>query len=392
MKGPITMARARRPLLAAAAALLSLTQVLATESRHAWAAPARQAVGTPSDPPPAHQTSPQAAQQGSPTAPSPAALPADVVDIPVSFTVRNVNRSRSVCAVDGGTYTVRGHLTAPRALLGSGDDLSVTLYQHDIASGEWFWRLDAQGHHLARELAARGHASLTVDRLGYGASDIPNGTGLCLGGSADIAHQITQQLRDGDYRTHGADRETPPAFDQVFLAGQGNGAQLAQIAGYSFDGIDGLVLMDWTDVGLDPRVNAPFFTALGPCLSGADNGYAYYDPTPAAFAEENFTDVPPEVLGLAVPLRSPHPCGEMVSQPTAVLSDLRHLPGIDTPVLLLFGEHDPRVGDPREQRELFTGADTELVTVPGAGHYVTFGRRADVLHDALADWLTRHGG
>ncbi|MFF0449976.1 hypothetical protein ACFYT4_26825 [Streptomyces sp. NPDC004609] len=65
-----------------------------------------------------------------------------ISDIPVSFTVRNVNRTKASCPDDGRTYTVRGHLTAPtRRLEGKGADKAVTLYQHGIAAGEWCWRL-----------------------------------------------------------------------------------------------------------------------------------------------------------------------------------------------------------------------------------------------------------
>ncbi|WP_129842012.1 alpha/beta hydrolase [Streptomyces sp. RFCAC02] len=365
------MARVRRPLLLATATALILTQ--AHTPAHAATA----------GPPTARHTGPVPAAY----TPAPAREEAGIVDLPVSFTVRNVNRSLAACATDGGTYTVRGHLTGPRDLLLGDGDRAITLYQHDIASGEWFWRLDAGGYDYTAELAARGHVSLTVDRLGYGASDRPHGADVCLGGDADIAHQIVQQLRDGTYTVPDGE---PPAFERVFLAGQGNGAQLTQIAGYSFPGIDGLVLMDWTDLGLDPAANAPFLAALPTCLAGADNGYTHYDATPDDFAEANFADTEAAILEQAVPLRNPHPCGDMVSQPGAVLADIRHLPDVDVPVLLVFGAADDRVGDPEQQRALFTGADTELVTVPDAGHYPVFSREATVVHDAVAGWLTRH--
>ncbi|MFC8182271.1 hypothetical protein CH293_17915 [Rhodococcus sp. 14-2470-1b] len=60
--------------------------------------------------------------------------PPNVVDVPVSFTVRNVNDTAVPCSADGRTSTVRGHLTAPAAGIGS----AVTLYEHGIAAGEWY--------------------------------------------------------------------------------------------------------------------------------------------------------------------------------------------------------------------------------------------------------------
>jgi pimeloyl-ACP methyl ester carboxylesterase len=382
------MTRARRLFLVAAAAVFALTPVyLATALE-----PAETPGSTEAERVAAAETAAQDAEEAA-TATRARMDAADIVDLPVSFTVENVNRSLASCPVDGETYTIRGHLTAPRSVLEQPDGRAVTLYQHDIGSGEWFWRLDAEGFHVAEELAQRGQASLTVDRLGYGASDQPHGTATCLGGGADIAHQIVEQLRAGDYTAEGGDAA---AFDSVFLAAQGNGAQLAQIAAYSFGDIDGLVLMDWTDLGLNPEINAPFFAALQPCLvggaEGAD-GYAWYDQGEDAFREANFVDAEPEVVELAVPLQSRHPCGDMVSQLGGVMADVQHIPSIDVPVLFFFGEEDSRVGGPEDQRALFTGTDdTELVTVPGAGHYVVMSRQAPVLHDALADWLTSHSG
>ncbi|MEV8113993.1 alpha/beta hydrolase [Streptomyces xiamenensis] len=318
---------------------------------------------------------------------------ADIVDVPVSFTVVNQNRTLAECPVDGGSYRIEGHLTAPRALLEDGTVPGVTLYQHGIAAGEWYWRLDAEGYHHAEEMALRGHASVTVDRLGYGASDHPDGYLTCIGGEADIAHQITRALREGTYTVADGD---PYAFDRVYLAGQSNGGQISQIAAYSFQDIDGLVIMDWTDLGLTPQANARFFTALNTCLNGAGgegDGYVYYDLGTEEFRDGNFHDTDPEVLRLALPHQNPHPCGDMVAQLGGVLVDLRHLNEITVPVLFLYGEKDARVEGGAEHRALFTGTDdTELLEVPEAGHYMGLERGAPLVHDALADWLDRVSG
>ena len=70
-------------------------------------------------------------------------------------------------------------------------------------------------------MARAGHASVTVDRLGYGASDKPpDGKSVCIGSQADVAHQIVGQLKAGSYTVQGgkarkfkrvgARRATPP--------------------------------------------------------------------------------------------------------------------------------------------------------------------------------------
>ncbi|MDT0320054.1 alpha/beta hydrolase [Streptomyces millisiae] len=324
---------------------------------------------------------------------------ADIVDVPVSFTVVNQNRTLAACAVDGETYTIRGHLTAPRALLegeAAGEETPITLYEHGIAGGEWYWRLDAEGYHYAEELALRGHASLTIDRLGYDSSDQPNGLGSCIGGQADMAHQITEQLRDGSYEIGEPDAlpgDETPSFERVFLAGQSNGGQVIQIAAYSFQAVDGLMIMDWTDLGLTPEANARFFTSLQTCLRGGDDGYAYYDLGTEEFETGNFTETDPEVLELSLPLQNAHPCGDMVSQLGGVLMDVQHVSEIDVPVLFMYGAESARVEGGEEHRALFTGSpDTEVVEIPGAGHYINMALEAQQAFDVAADWLDRQGG
>ncbi|MEW2121763.1 alpha/beta hydrolase [Streptomyces sp. NPDC005474] len=370
--------RLRTVLLGAAAALLTVTPVY-------WATAVAQSPET---------TAERANGASAPHQRKTWRLDKGISDVPVSFTVRNINRSKASCPVDGRTYTVRGHLTAPTRLLeGKSAENAVTLYQHGIAAGEWYWRVEADGYHHAEELAARGHASLTIDRIGYDSSDTLDGLATCIGGQADITHQIIQQLREGTYRSGDAkgSGKAGTSFGKVFLAGQSNGGQIAQIAAYSFHDIDGLVLMDWTDRGLTPQANARFFSALQTCLRGGTKGYVYYDLGPAEFRSGNFHDTDPAVLDLAVPHQNRHPCGDMVSQLGAVLVDLRELKTITVPVLFMYGEKDARVEGGEEHRALFTGTkDTQLITVPDAGHYMGMARQAPLVHNTLAKWLERH--
>ncbi|MFF1353749.1 alpha/beta hydrolase [Streptomyces sp. NPDC058297] len=340
---------------------------------------------------------------------------AGITDVPVSFSVRNTNRSKTGCRTDSGKYRVRGHLTAPSSVLsGSGDGKkkAITLYQHGIAAGEWYWRLDVPGYHYAEELAERGHASLTLDRLGYGASDRPDGFGTCIGAEADIAHQVVRQLRAGTYTVGGKPQEPAKTggetakgaakatrFDTVTLSGQSNGGQIVQIEAYSFGGIDGLMIMDWTDRGLTPEANTRFFSALQSCMAGGSpsrkpsdpSGYVYYDLGPDQFRRGNFHDTERRVMDAATPHQNRHPCGDMTSQLDSVFTDLDHLRDIKVPVLMLYGDDDARVTGGAAHRRLFTGADTDLIDIPGAGHYATMARSAPRTFDRIAAWLDARG-
>jgi len=44
-----------------------------------------------------------------------------VSERPVSFQVKNVNRSKLACATDGAAYTIRGHLVGTRSQLRRAD-------------------------------------------------------------------------------------------------------------------------------------------------------------------------------------------------------------------------------------------------------------------------------
>ncbi|WP_160050202.1 alpha/beta fold hydrolase [Nocardiopsis sp. FR4] len=331
---------------------------------------------------------------------------AGIVDLPVSFTVTNTNRSDLPCNSDGGEYTVRGHLTAPRGALDA-EDPRVTLYQHGQAAGEWFWRLDAPGLHHAEEMALLGQASLTLDRLGYGASDRPDGMAMCLGSQADMTAQIIARLRAGDYTAADPSGAPAPAFDHVTLAGHHSGAQIAQITAYSFEGDrapDALVLMAWSGTGLTDRANARFFGGLAACMQGgvpagagagppdpdtADPaGYAYVDVGATSYTRANFHDPSGETAALAAPLQDRTPCGDLGTQVEALATDMRSLDRIDVPVLLAFGGRDTRVAGGEEHAALLTSAaDTEVVTVDDAGHYLVLEPGAPALREALADWL-----
>jgi hypothetical protein len=134
-----------------------------------------------------------------PSQPPKPARPSGVVDLPVSFKVENVNRSKVPCLSYGREYTVRGHLVAPGSTLTSAAPRAVTIYLHGTTVGEPTWRFKAvAGYDYAYEQARAGHASVTIDQLGYGASDIPNGNQICTGSQADIVHQIVGKLRSGD--------------------------------------------------------------------------------------------------------------------------------------------------------------------------------------------------
>src|SRR2546421_513755 len=176
-----------------------------------------------------------------------------VVELPVSFQVRNTNTSKAPCVSDGATYTVKGHITAPQGALAPGQAPTVTFYLYGYEGGEWNWHLKGvPGYDHAAEMAKLGNVSLTVDELGYGASGRPqDGNLTCQGALADAAHQIIQQLRTGQYKLG---RRAPVRVSTVVLAGHDVGGQVAEIEAYSYADVNGLIDMTMADQGFTPWI------------------------------------------------------------------------------------------------------------------------------------------
>lgn len=318
-----------------------------------------------------------------------AAAPQEIVTKAVSFVVKNSNKTLVPCAGDNKTYTVRGHVTGPASLLESTGPTSGTLYLHGLELAEWFWQLPVDGYNHAEELAKRGHVSVTVDRLGYGASDHPPGMTSCVGTHATVAHQIVQQLRDG---TYGGDLH--PKFSRMALAGHSLGGAIAQIEAYTFKDVDAVAMLSYADAALSVSAILTS-TSWGPaCTFGgkpsakASPGYAFFTHNQADYRKNFLAKAPPEVFGYADKRHSLNPCGDLLfAVPAAVVSAIS-VNQIKVPVLLLVGDKDLVFDHNRMalQKPLY-GGPTTVKVLAGATHGLTVDEAAPEFRAALEEWL-----
>jgi pimeloyl-ACP methyl ester carboxylesterase len=318
-----------------------------------------------------------------------AAPPVAVSSHAVTFQVRSVNTSMVPCPTDGGMYTIQGHLTAPDGVTPS----AVVLDLHGLGYGEFFWHFQSvPGYDWVAGLADRGIASVSVDRLGYGASSHPPGTQTCMGGQADIAHQMVQALRTGAYSMDGG-----PAigFSKVVLAGHSAGGGIAQVEAYSFHDVDGLMVFSWADSDQSPQVLGAFAQTGGVCLSGGKPpGYAPLGQSDDEFKALMFHNADPAVESAATAMRNPDPCGDDGSIPTEIVVDHMQVPSIKLPVLLVIGANDAIFPPPAldHQKSLYTGTgDLTAVSVPDTGHAVTLELSAPSTLATVASWLCARG-
>lgn len=321
----------------------------------------------------------------------------EIVDVPVAFEVRNVNRSVVPCPpTDGETYTVRGHLTAPRAALDA-DPGAVTLYIHGAdVDGDYIRFRDVPGYDFATEMARLGHASVVIDRLGYGESDRPPGAASCLGSQADVVNQVLALLRSGDF----ASSEARP-FERVTLAGHSYGGFITSLTAASFNAADAFVVMAFNARAASDRVLMAAATGeSSSCATGGvpepggPGGYAFVWGTDERWLDDTYSNVDPEVAAVAPALRRRNPCGDLQSTVHAAAVEAATASNVTKPVLLVYGELDKSFPPPagEQQRDMYTGSDdVTLHHLDASGHTLFLERDAPELRSTIDGWLRARG-
>jgi pimeloyl-ACP methyl ester carboxylesterase len=327
-----------------------------------------------------------------------APVSAGAVELPVSFEVKNTNTSHVPCPSDGRSYTVSGHLVAPRAALDSGSQ-AVTLYLHGLGYGEFYWRFQAvPGYDFAGAQARAGHASVVIDRLGYDSSGHPDGRDSCTGSEADVAHQIVGALRRGSYRI-GARAGVP--FTRVALAGHSMGSIISQVEAYSFRDIDALVVTAYADQGQTPLLLSESAKTGAVCATGGQaaegggpGGYAYFGQTPEDSRAMMYHNASPAVIEAAGALRNLDPCGLIGSTTQTQLINQLELGSVTVPVLIVCGSDDALFGADgcsRQQDHYAGSPDVSTVVLGDTGHALALERTSKRFQAAVSTWLKARG-
>ncbi len=330
----------------------------------------------------------------------------EIVDTPVSFTVKNENRTPIACATgpDGGTYTVRGRLIAPRtSLTGSGSSgrgPDMAFYYHGVGYAQFFWHFTAvPGYDYVTEQARDGHASLFLDRLGMGESDGPaSGNQDCAAAESDVADQVIQKMRRGDYTTG----EGPgPSAGRVALVGHSAGSIMALGTQGVFHSADALALLGYNTVVPSPLAVSQLGQSTLQCVAAPDSGpggrtdYADFGATDADFVRGHFFDVDPRVATATLKLRTREPCGQVNSFTFSLVANQQYARTLDVPTLYLSGQEDAFFdGDQLAVEATYNPANadkTTFVPLPGSGHALTLGRTRDAFRSQMDRWLTANG-
>lgn len=315
-----------------------------------------------------------------------------VVEVPISFAVKNTNTTTVPCTSDGKDYTVRGTLVAPQEVVESGG--SVSLLLHAVTFDQNYWQFNGvEGYNVARQLAEEGHAIVAVDRLGYGTSDRPAGRDTCFGSEADVAHQMVQALRTGNYELDGADE---PSFDHVYLGGSSVGGLISNLEAAHYGDVDGVLNFAWGDFAASPYAAQEVADVSRRCLQGGDPGA---EPDYAVFAKDTidtfYYNSAEQAVRDAVPAPNADPCGQLLSVGPALTVDSVMLARIDVPVLVQFGDADaifpPPAADQQAARYVGSPEVTKSI-IADASHYpVLEANHAQVVAD-VDGWLDARAG
>lgn len=330
-------------------------------------------------------------------APGRATSPA-IEEVPVSFSVVNTNTSRTApaCTPDGRRYTVRGTLAAPAGSLDEDAVDVVTLYLHGSGDGSTWNFTAVPGVDHIGEMARLGHASVSLHMLGYGKSDAIDGSAMCFGAWAAVAHQVVQHLRAGTYDANGT---AGPAFDRVALVGHSAGGVAATLYSVSYADIDALVIAGWSDFAAFSFT--PLYRALARFGVGCARGGRSKDGKPGwsrLFASRDLTrllyDVDPAARQAFATAYEDDPCG-VVKDAGEVLAVNHALSPflVEVPVLLVYGDHDIFLPGPAEleRARYMSSDDVTLKVVADAGHNAMMGRSAANYRAVMSRWLKARG-
>jgi pimeloyl-ACP methyl ester carboxylesterase len=332
--------------------------------------------------------------------------------VSVTFTVRNTSTSAFPCASDGATYQVQGHITGPASALSSAlssaissktkkkrkPPKGVTLYLHGLGLGEWMWALPGvPSYNYALQQARAGHISVTVDRIGYGASGHPDGNQSCIGSQSDVAHQIVQALKTGTYaRAVGK----PVRYKRVALAGHSAGGEIAILEAYSYRDISALIVVGFSysnlaagNIAFGNQRNVCTAGGIPPASAGGAPNYAFFGQTPAEFEQTMFHSAPKNVRDVAIPLHNPDPCGDNLSLIDALNTQRAGAPKIKVPAVVLCGARDVLYAPfgCEAQAERFGGKDKRTIIIGNAGHALPLEKTAGTFRSKLGRWLSRRG-
>jgi pimeloyl-ACP methyl ester carboxylesterase len=308
-----------------------------------------------------------------------------------------INREQISIAADAppgacsATWYTAGWLTCPDQL--SRCELQVLVHGAGADHRYWDWPTEPETYSYVEWAAARGLATLSIDRIGAGWSSKPPGTENTIAAQARTLSQIVAQARLG---LAGA-----PPFERVVLVGASLGSVVSGFEAATYADVDAVVLtaylpVDGTREAADNLFDAAFMPATEglPHLLGLvpddylttrpmdQEAFLYWsdqaDPTIVSL-DKHFkgTTNRSELYGAAE-------LGATIRTATA-------------PVLVLVGQHDVLLIDPGSDKDGYDAVrriaaqspgNFDFEVIPETGHTMNLHRTAHTTFETIDRWLT----
>jgi len=283
------------------------------------------------------------------------------------------------------TYSVRGTLNLPKASTSRGV-LLFLLHGGTYTREYWDWPYRPDIYSFVNWAMRSGLPTLSIDRLGSGASDRPPADEVTFSAHASVVHQIVGQLRE--------------SWAHIVLVGHSMGSATALLESSTYGDCDGLVLTGEAhlpDEEFMASVAGQMYpAALDPQFSGQDGLDGYITSTPNTRRRPFYAGpwVEDAVVVMDEATKSTATSGELLTL------ELPHDPAVSSrlnvPTFLLNGDLDRMISaqplhttDVHEKERLFYEgvADFTTALLPETGHCACQHLTAPMHHALIVEWV-----
>lgn len=312
-------------------------------------------------------------------------------------------------ALVNGTWNIAGRYCEPEVQV-AGRENAIQLLVHGIAYDRNYWSsgYEADTSSWIGHASRLGYPTLSIDRLGSGASDHPDPiTVVQKPAQVEVAHQVVQALRNGKVGGR--------VFSKISYVGHSYGSIIGNglAARYPND-VDAFILSGFSD-RLKPAIPGVVVTPLGKPAALVDQKFSNLSLGYMAMSLETgarglfYTNTKSEWDANLAHLdwlnRGTYAVGEAIS--TLFINDVAK--DFTKPVLILTGHKDqifcglalPLLGEAscgdgpsshlEHTKHLFPNAEYSVKDIPNTGHSLNFHPTANLTFAAAHDFLDDAG-
>jgi pimeloyl-ACP methyl ester carboxylesterase len=278
--------------------------------------------------------------------------------------------------------------------------LQVLLHGATYSHAYWNWPLEPDRYSYVEFITRAGYATLTIDRIGIGASDHPPSDQVTIASNAFVVHQLVQTMRAGRQ----VDGFGFVRSERVMLVAHSLGSFIATLEAATYADVDGVILSGLLH-NLGPgagEIALTYYPApFDPRFAGAGLDFGYITTLPGTRGSTYFYYPPttdPAVVALDEATKETVTVGEFGD----TLAALTQSGNIHVPVLEVVGENDTLYCAPPSCsatgalafEPLFYAPDAclQLNAIPLSSHDLNLHRHAHVWYEIARAWADGHVG